>query len=89
MRLKKPSTQLETALVAQAELLSIAPDASITNVLDLFLALSVYKCQIQHKYKGDPDQVQINLIKNAAQTGLRIYRVGKGNDTARVIQYIN
>ncbi|WP_020599203.1 hypothetical protein [Spirosoma panaciterrae] len=85
LRLKKPTLKFEEALVNQAERLVVSGE--FENALDLFLALSIYKCQIQGCYKGNPDQVQINLIKNEAETGLRIFRISKGGDTARVIQF--
>lgn len=85
LRLKKSTLKFEEALVNQAERLVVSGE--FYNALDLFLALSIYKCQIQYSFKGDPDQVQINLIKNEAETGLRIFRISKGGDTARVIQF--
>lgn len=87
LRLKKPTLKFEEALVNQAERLAISGE--FDNALDLFQALSIYKCQIQDSYKGNPDLIQVNLIKTQAETGLRIYRIGKGGDTARVMQFKN
>lgn len=83
-QLKKPTIKLEAALVDMAR--QICDTGEMTNALDLFQALSIYKCQIQNKYPGNPDLTQVNLIKTEALTGLRIYRIGKGKDTAHVMQ---
>jgi hypothetical protein len=83
-QLKKPTIQLEAALMEMAR--QLCTSGEMTNALELFQALSIYKCQIQDRYRGDPDMTQVNLIKTEALTGLRIFRIGKGRDTAHVMQ---
>jgi hypothetical protein len=85
IRKKKSTGQLETQLVNQAEKLSANP-GDIKTALDLFLALSIFKCTIEPTYRGNADLVQVNLIKRGLVTGVRIFRVGK-TDTAHVLHY--
>ncbi len=81
---KKPSNLLETELVTKVE--QLIKEEELTDILELFVALSIYKLQVQGKYRVDPDLHQINLLKGHATHGLRIFRVGE-TDTVRVLKH--
>lgn len=84
VQVKKAGNTLEAALVHQAQRLAANPE-DCADLLQLYTALSIYKCSITGQFRGDPDRTQVNLFKKNRLFGIRIYRIGH-TDTAIITQ---
>lgn len=81
----RPSNELELAICKKADELVNEPGV-IMNILDLYVALSIYKLSVQtssitglfHGTRLD-DFIQVDLFKEGPHNGIRIYVVGQPN----------